>query len=491
MYSSPLVTVLRGQAPRNCLKLVLGNNHRLDMLVPLTVQSYSRIRQFHLSTRQMAIDKEKKQKLYPETTRLMKEYAGSIEKLEKAEEDAKTPEERELSTQPEVPAFPEYEVDITKRRYGLSSIPAADVASFTPVGKRLEQKAWVIFAEAGKNSGYNRQSFKEAVATFAESEPHYRRGVTEFIYVGLDEMTRFGAERDLDCYKILLKVFPPGKYVPETSIQSAFDHFPRQQECTRMIMEQMEYHRVCPDDDFGIIIKNRFGVDTKVVRHYRRNMYWMPKWKNLDPYPVPFELPEDNIVLALLALKRMCSYVDKQYKYTVWKTEECEFLDTTEHTFVASAQSPTQRDLLHKHNSKSPLFVEGPFPVWLNKKSQYYFQLRADPNMLGLQKQRELEKELNDDDNLCDWTNFWEDENASASALTPVVSVHEQEDGTTMALAITGSASKESLLSWIRLLSQTNSNLTRTPVLFRISTMAGGLRESGDNRNYQKEQDTS
>lgn len=256
-------------------------------------------------------------------------------------------------------------------------------------------------------------------------------------------------------------------------------------------MEQMEYHRVCPDDDFGIIIKNRFGVDTKCVRHYRRNMYWMPKWKNLDPYPVPFELPEDNIVLALLALKRMCSYVDKQCKYTVWKTEECEFLDTTEHTFIASAQSPTQRDLLHKHSSKSPLFVEGPFPVWLNKKIQYYFQLRADPNTLGLQKQRELEKELNDDDNLCDWTNFWEDENASASALTPVVSVHEQEDGTTMALAITGSASKESLLSWIRLLSQTNSNLTRTPVLFRISTIAGGLQESGDNRNYQKEQDTS
>lgn len=42
-------------------------------------------------------------------------------------------------------------------------------------------------------------------------------------------------------------------------------------------------------------------------------------------------------------------------------------------------QSPNQMELLAKHNPNRPVFVEGPFPLWLKKTCVYYYILRADP----------------------------------------------------------------------------------------------------------------
>jgi hypothetical protein len=46
---------------------------------------------------------------------------------------------------------------------------------------------------------------------------------------------------------------------------------------------------------------------------------------------------------------------------------------------MVSAQSPAQRDLLSKHNSENPLYVEGGYHVWARYKCLTYFCLRADP----------------------------------------------------------------------------------------------------------------
>ena len=62
---------------------------------------------------------------------------------------------------------------------------------------------------------------------------------------------------------------------------------------------------VLPDDDTGYLLKSIFGTETHVFRRYQRMMYWMPKFKNANPYPLPLELPEDPIELAILALKKM------------------------------------------------------------------------------------------------------------------------------------------------------------------------------------------
>lgn len=42
-------------------------------------------------------------------------------------------------------------------------------------------------------------------------------------------------------------------------------------------------------------------------------------------------------------------------------------------------QSPNQMELLAKHDPARPVFVEGPFPLWLRRKCVHYYILRADP----------------------------------------------------------------------------------------------------------------
>ena len=48
-----------------------------------------------------------------------------------------------------------------------------------------------------------------------------------------------------------------------------------------------------------------FGNHSHAFRKYRRMMYWMPKFKYVNPYHVPHKLPDDHMELAKMALKRM------------------------------------------------------------------------------------------------------------------------------------------------------------------------------------------
>ena len=74
---------------------------------------------------------------------------------------------------------------------------------------------------------------------------------------------------------------------------------------------------VLADDAFGEMLRERFGDAAHVFRKYQRMMYWIPKFKNASPYPVPYDVPEDPLELALLALKRMA--VDLENKITVFE----------------------------------------------------------------------------------------------------------------------------------------------------------------------------
>ena len=69
---------------------------------------------------------------------------------------------------------------------------------------------------------------------------------------------------------------------------------------------------VVPDDELGYMLRDRFGDKVHAFRKYQRMMYWMPKFKHANPYPVPYELPEDPVELARLALQRMA--MDRQNK---------------------------------------------------------------------------------------------------------------------------------------------------------------------------------
>ena len=51
--------------------------------------------------------------------------------------------------------------------------------------------------------------------------------------------------------------------------------------------------------------------------------------------------------------------------------------------------------------------------------------------------------------------------------------MHEQEDGTILAVCATGTSSRDSLLSWVRSLEVTNPNLSKMAVLFTLTSPLG------------------
>ena len=48
---------------------------------------------------------------------------------------------------------------------------------------------------------------------------------------------------------------------------------------------------------------------------------------------------------------------------------------------------------------------------------------------------------------------------------------HQQDEGTILAMCITGTGSKESLKQWIRKLQETNSILEQTSIVFKLSSV--------------------
>lgn len=58
-------------------------------------------------------------------------------------------------------------------------------------------------------------------------------------------------------------------------------------------------------------------------------------------------------------------------------------------------------------------------------------------------------------------------------ALAKTRSVHEQNDGTIFAVCATGTSTKDSLLSWVRLLEKSNPCINEIPVLFKFKSIVG------------------
>lgn len=77
------------------------------------------------------------------------------------------------------------------------------------------------------------------------------------------------------------------------------------------------------------------------------------------------------------------------------------------------------------------------------------------------------------------------------SSLQQVVprSVHEQAEGTILAMAATGTSSRDSLLSWVRFLQRNNPALGSIPVLFSVTSPFGHvvpIVEAQENKNLSQ-----
>lgn len=133
---------------------------------------------------------------------------------------------------------------------------------------------------------------------------------------------------------------------------------------------------VMPDGEMEDMLLNIFGEKGYPLRKFWRMMYWMPKFKNLSPWPVPDPLPNDVFELAKIAIARISS-ADIHSQLTIYQTANIK--DSIEDTWIVSAQSPKQKKLLETHDKNQPIYVEGAFKVWIKNKAVNYFVLKGNP----------------------------------------------------------------------------------------------------------------
>ncbi|CAH1365258.1 unnamed protein product [Tenebrio molitor] len=356
-------------------------------------------------------------------------------------------------------------------RRALPSHAATQILCVRFCNTTSKSKEVVIYGTFEDVENKNKGTYLDMIHIFVNRDHVYRRGHVEFIYSALKNMESFGVHKDVEVYKALIDVLPKGKFIPTNMFQVEFMHYPKQQQCIIDLLEQMEDNGVIPDYEMEDLLSNIFGRKGFPLRKYWRMMYWMPKFKNASPWPLPNPLPDDIFELAKCAIQRIAS-ADVQSQITVYQSKEIE--DSIDDTWIVSAQSPTQKRLLNEHNAKEPIYVEGSFKVWLKNYPVNYFILRKNAKLAEMDVE-----DLDDVSNIkVPLFNF---KPPVKKLLKKVPSVHEQEDGVILALCATGTSSKDSLLSWIRHLQKDgNPILTDVPVVF---TLKSGVRDLvlGDN----------
>ncbi|XP_061665017.1 evolutionarily conserved signaling intermediate in Toll pathway, mitochondrial [Syngnathoides biaculeatus] len=310
----------------------------------------------------------------------------------------------------------------------------------------------------------NKASFAEALEVFTKADVR-RRGHVEFIYAALKKMPEFGVQRDVGVYNRLLDVFPKEVFVPRNFIQRMFNHYPRQQECAVQLLEQMENYGVMPNVETKVLLVRIFGEKGHPVRKYQRIMYWFPKFKHANPFPVPHRLPEDPVELARFSLKRIANDLDA--KVTVYQTPRTDVTESGDQItlpHVVGIQSPDQMRLLGKHDPNRPVFVEGPFPLWLRRTCVHYYVLRAEPAPPGAKVEEPydpaercfhypLQLDLDLDRDFGDMETF---------------DVEDLDEGPVFGMCMTSRGDQVTLNRWISGLQESNPVLGHVATVFRL-----------------------
>lgn len=318
-------------------------------------------------------------------------------------------------------------------------------------------------------------TFNKVIDVFLKRDIR-RRGHVEFIYAALTKMPEFGVERDLAVYNKLLDVFPKEVFVPRNFIQRMFNHYPRQQECGVQVLEQMENYGILPNVETKVLLVQIFGEKSHPIRKYQRIMYWFPKFRHVNPFPVPQQLPQDPLDLARLSLARIANDLDARVTvYQIPRTETTESGAELILPHIVGIQSPTQMELLSRHDTRRPVFVEGPFPLWLRSTCVHYYILRADPVPAELKVEEPydpercldypLQLDLDLDRDIADDDSF---------------DVDDLDEGPVFAMCMTSQGDQATLNQWISGLQQENPVLGRVPTLFRLQAGSRDLQTESD-----------
>ncbi|XP_066130142.1 evolutionarily conserved signaling intermediate in Toll pathway, mitochondrial isoform X2 [Saccopteryx bilineata] len=326
-----------------------------------------------------------------------------------------------------------------------------------------------LFGQA-PDGAQDKASFIRAVQNFGQHNVH-KRGHVDFIYLALRKMREYGVERDLTVYNMLLDIFPKEVFQPRSIFQKIFIHYPRQQECGIAVLEQMENHGVMPNKETEFLLLQIFGRKSYPMLKFVRMKLWFARFKNINPFPVPRNLPQDPVDLARLGLRHI--EPDLSARVTVYQMplskDSTGTADPT-NQYIVGIQSPDQQAALAHHNPARPIFVEGPFSLWLRNKCVYYHILRAD---LAPPEEKEVEEipeewnlyypmQLDLDYGRSGWDDYEFD-------------INEVEEGPVFAICMAGAHDQATLAKWIQGLQETNPALGQIPVVFRLAASTGEI----------------
>lgn len=240
------------------------------------------------------------------------------------------------------------------------------------------KKSIVVMTSVFENAkDKKKKTFIDIIRNYEQET--YKRGQIEFIKLALKYMEVYGTHKDLEAYKALLNIFPKGPYIPRHYFSAVFRYYPKHQDVATDVLQQMENNGVIPDEELENILLNTFGRHARPLKKLWRMLYWMPKFANLNPWPVPKPIPTDPKILARIAIQKISS-VDVTGVISEFETKDLE--ESIEDTWIISAMSPVQKDLIVRHlelRKDLPMYVEGPFKIWVADQSVDYFILRADP----------------------------------------------------------------------------------------------------------------
>ncbi|XP_001607437.2 evolutionarily conserved signaling intermediate in Toll pathway, mitochondrial [Nasonia vitripennis] len=424
--SVPLGGICKSYSNRTCR---LHNNMKLSLKYVQSSRQYGKTPSLLLANQQSP-----KEKLTEINNEINKEP-----NTDKNNETQKDSQERSDQNQEKPKEESRSEDEKDDKRKGRSSVFA---------------KALVLhaFENARKKE---KETFLECLRMY-QNQPGIKQERVPFIYTALKYMEEFGVHKDLSVYKQLIDIFPKQKMIPSNLFQGMFLYYPKEQYCATAVLEQMEDNGVIPDPEMELMLLNIFGRHGMPLEKYWKMMYWQPKFKNLNPWPVPQPIPTDLRELAWYAMNKISS-IDVRSVVTDFNTEDVP--DSIDKTWIVSAMAPDQSELLKKHDKSKPIYVEGPFQIYVSIHAMDYFTLRTDPI-----HDRKFPEE--DTDDVKKLRNPYTEIRTSEVILPPTV--HEQEDGTIFANCCTGTSSKDSLLSWIRCLQKDNPVLAEIPIVFTL-----------------------
>uniref|UniRef100_A0A0R3X7I5 ECSIT domain-containing protein n=1 Tax=Hydatigena taeniaeformis TaxID=6205 RepID=A0A0R3X7I5_HYDTA len=247
-------------------------------------------------------------------------------------------------------------------------------------------------------------TFLDTIELFKARSGSSRRGFNEFILAAMREMRAYEVEGDLEAYKALLSVLPRGGRLKAKSILHAdVGGYMEQQATVVRLLLQLNTNHVIPDDDVGNTIVEVFGFRSYAMTHYRRMMYWLPKLRHANPWPVVERLPddiegEDAIKLAQLAAARICPDPSTEFSTIFVESKE-----TDTPNCMVSGQSPAQRALLSAYATtlvsspqSSVLYLDGPQFFWYRELQLAYYVLWGSLDKQRLKTQVEKCQEIED-----------------------------------------------------------------------------------------------